>query len=214
MPDPNSKISLEELLKLKRAERPSSEFWSNFERELRQKQLTALVKKRRWWHDLALLANYRVYLPAGAAAAVALGFSLVRLTTPTRVGETPLTQPQTASSLAFVGMLPDTMVGSLHSEASHSDEARAAPMTTPPVPEIAHLVPVLADVNDEISPSARSIAANLARLEQSEPELLNAVMGNRLSSPARSQTVAASVESESIPVQRYRLIARYADRAL
>ena len=51
-------------------------------------------------------------------------------------------------------------------------------------------LPVMVAPRMEPSPSARSIAANLARLEQSEPELLDAVVGNRLSSPARVQTVA------------------------
>ena len=54
-PDQNSKVTIEDLLRLKRAERPGPEFWVNFEQELRQKQLTALVQKRRWWHELPVL---------------------------------------------------------------------------------------------------------------------------------------------------------------
>ena len=82
MSDPrqDSKPTLEQLLRLKRMERPSPEFWTRFEAELRQKQLTALVEKRRWWHDLPVLLNRRLYVPAGAAAVVA--FSLVTRLTP------------------------------------------------------------------------------------------------------------------------------------
>jgi len=44
--NPPSRVTLEDLLCLKRAERPPPEFWSEFERELRQKQLAALVERR------------------------------------------------------------------------------------------------------------------------------------------------------------------------
>ena len=40
--EPNQKVSLEDLLRLKREERPTSEYWSQFDRELRAKQLAAL----------------------------------------------------------------------------------------------------------------------------------------------------------------------------
>ena len=96
--DPKSKISLEDLLRLKRAEKPSPEFWSNFERELHQKQLTALVKKRHWWHDVPALLGRRVYLPAGAAAVVAFTLVGVRYTATTRVVEIPNTASQIASA--------------------------------------------------------------------------------------------------------------------
>jgi hypothetical protein len=69
---------------------------------------------------------------------------------------------------------------------------------------------------EEKSPSARSIAANLARLEQSEPELINSVLGSRLSSPARIQTSATPVvELASLQMngsKRTRLLAHYNDR--
>ena len=41
--DHQKPVSLEDLLRLKRAERPAPEFWVQFERELRAKQLAALV---------------------------------------------------------------------------------------------------------------------------------------------------------------------------
>ena len=72
--EPNQKVSLEDLLRLKREERPTSEYWSQFDRELRAKQLAALVEKRPWWHRLpAWSLNWRRYhLPLGATAALAL----------------------------------------------------------------------------------------------------------------------------------------------
>jgi hypothetical protein len=210
----NQKVSLEDLLQLKRAERPTPEFWSNFERELRQKQLTALVEKRRWWHELPGLFNRRVYLPAGAAAAVAFTLVAVRYHSPmavTQVAEN--SAPRIEAADPAVEMLPATVVPSLV-QASRYEEpvADVQPAT------VASAAPAVAQAaaRDEISPSARSIAANLARLEQSEPELLQAVMGSRLSSSARVQNAAVQVEpeAEEEAAPRYRLIARYADRAL
>src|SRR5688572_24287930 len=72
-------ITVEDLLRLKRAERPAPEFWTEFDRQLRAKQLAALVAKRPWWQTLprfSLLARYRI--PLGAAAVVALTAFTVR----------------------------------------------------------------------------------------------------------------------------------------
>jgi hypothetical protein len=76
------KVTLEELLRLKRAERPAPEFWGRFEQDLRAKQLAAIVEPRPWWITLRLpqiarsLSRYQ--LPVGAAAVLALSFVAVR----------------------------------------------------------------------------------------------------------------------------------------
>jgi hypothetical protein len=67
----SDKVSLEDLLRLKRAERPPAEFWNQFDRELQAKQLAALVGKRRWWHSAARTIRRFSYLPLGATAALA-----------------------------------------------------------------------------------------------------------------------------------------------
>jgi len=76
----NRPITIEDLLRLKRAERPPAEFWSEFDRELRTKQLAALVGKRPWWQDLPKLvrAGYRFRVPLGATAVLAITFFSVR----------------------------------------------------------------------------------------------------------------------------------------
>lgn len=43
--DSQKKVSVEELLRLKRAERPDDVFWGDFDRELHQRMLQTLVKK-------------------------------------------------------------------------------------------------------------------------------------------------------------------------
>lgn len=221
--EPKSKVSIEDLLRLKRAERPSPEFWANFERELHQKQLTALVKKRHWWHDMPVLLSRRVYLPAGAAAVVAFTLVAVRHTTTTQTAEIQDTTPLVVAADPVVEMLAPTVVASRATEstqARHQEPVAVASVQTPAVDvhDVAELMPAMLASREVETPSARSIAANLARLEQSEPELVNSVMGGRLTTAARVQT--ASVESEMEPVaandsgRKYRLIARYADRAL
>ncbi len=72
---PSDKVTLEDLLRLKRAERPPAEFWSQFDRELQAKQLAALVGKKRWWHSAARTIARFSYLPLGATAAMA--FALI-----------------------------------------------------------------------------------------------------------------------------------------
>jgi hypothetical protein len=67
---------LENLLRLKRAEVPSSEFWTRFERELREKQLAAIVEKRPWW--CAFPRSYVLFLrhrgQIGSVAALSCAF--------------------------------------------------------------------------------------------------------------------------------------------
>jgi hypothetical protein len=82
IPDRSSKkVTIEDLLRLKRAERPSAEFWTRFEQDLRAKQLAAIVEKRPWWHFLhlpqAARALSRHQVPVGAAAILALSFIVV-----------------------------------------------------------------------------------------------------------------------------------------
>ncbi len=75
-------VTLEDILRLKQAERPPAEFWNQFDRQLRAKQLAAIVEKRPWWRTLSLplvLAEVRRYhLPLGAVAVLAVTVLSVR----------------------------------------------------------------------------------------------------------------------------------------
>lgn len=75
---PQSKVSLEDLLRLKRAERPAPEFWAEFEDQLRRKQLAAIVDKRPWWRRLSAVALAKIYIPVSATAVVAFTLVTVR----------------------------------------------------------------------------------------------------------------------------------------
>lgn len=68
----SEKVTVEDLLRLKRAERPAPEFWVDFERSLRAKQLAALVQKRPWWKTWSGFSRWSI--PVGAAAALTVTF--------------------------------------------------------------------------------------------------------------------------------------------
>lgn len=73
-------IKIEDLLRLKRAERPPAEFWGEFDRQLRAKQLAAIVAKRPWWQRVPNLFRgfTRYHVPLGAAAILAVTFITLR----------------------------------------------------------------------------------------------------------------------------------------
>ena len=221
--DQPSKVTLEDLLHLKRAERPSPEFWSNFERELRQKQLTALVQKRRWWHELPVSLNRRIYLPAGAAAIIAFSVVTVRYSMPGHIAQVPGTAPRAASAGPAVEMLAPTEIAeTAQSPADRHEEtvARVSDRTSEVVPAnaVVATTPAQPLTRETEVPASRAMVANLSRLEQPESDLTNSVLGSRLSVPARVQPSVAS-QSEVAAMtpasaSRYQLIARYVERSL
>jgi len=75
-PQPRAKLTLEDLLRAKRSEKPDAAFWQDFERGLRQKQLAAIIEPRPWWLGLSLLRRkigpLGMPISAGAAALLAL----------------------------------------------------------------------------------------------------------------------------------------------
>jgi hypothetical protein len=70
--NPSEKPTLEDLIRIKRAERPPAEFWQRFEEELRAKQLAAIVERRPWWQSLTGLLSARRATIAGFGAVAAL----------------------------------------------------------------------------------------------------------------------------------------------
>lgn len=220
-----SKVTIEDLLALKRAERPSEDFWKNFERELREKQLTALMVKRSWWQDLPHLLTRRAYLPIGATAI--LTFTLVSLKFYTPAGSvaalevpTSLSHSEGGTSLADLNSAfanpveVPTVALNDHDEAQDGSYYAHSTSDTSTRGDV-DAYPVAQWATTE-TPSSRSIAANLARLEQSEPELINAVMGTRLSVPAvRADIDPRDAELATVytgPSKRTRLLAQFSDR--
>lgn len=193
---PPTKVTLEDLLHLKRAERPPPEFWSEFERELRQKQLAALVVRKAWWLEVsdAYRRLGRLRLPLGAAAVLALSFLTVRYygpsgaSNPAMTDENPLNRADPAAAQPPDAVRParfavpasrDT-AGELASVTTVKSPVEAAE-TPRAARESSRVIPWLGDVVDDrassadLTPSARSIAVRLAAATAIEPELVDAV---------------------------------------
>ncbi|HWA25619.1 MAG TPA: hypothetical protein VG734_08165 [Lacunisphaera sp.] len=219
----HSKVSVEDLLRLKRAERPGPEFWTNFEGELRQRQLTALVQKRRWWHELSTLMQRRIYLPAGAAAILAFTLVAVRYSVPNRIAQDSIPAAVTARVDSAVEELAPTEIPvSIAAQVLGSSEATGV------APHATHVTPAASDsfadaaitatIPADVSPSQRSMNTSLTRLSQSEPAFLEPLLDERLNAPVRAQPASiAQAEVASMTAStssKYRLIARYVDRSL
>ena len=72
----HKQVSLDDLFTLKRAERPSDEFWEDFQRNLHVRQRAEAIEPKRWWFSLprvfAGLSRYQ--MPIGATAVLAVTF--------------------------------------------------------------------------------------------------------------------------------------------
>ncbi len=191
-----SPVTLEQLLRLKRAERPPAEFWAEFDRAMRTKQLAAIVEPRPWWAPFIRVGSRvaRYQLPVGATAVLALSVFTVSQYQPP-VGESVYV-PTLAQSVQQTAETVTTAAPDAPAEMANLRPdvalAKAEPVTLPvdapartvaesPArtgePSISQLVSMVSGgrslgvMNSELSPSARSIAANLAAVKASEPEL-------------------------------------------
>ena len=72
-------VKVEDLLRLKRAERPGEVFWNSFDRELHQRMLQTLVKKDPWYVQVLRGVSGRIAQTAAVgAAAVFLALMVMR----------------------------------------------------------------------------------------------------------------------------------------
>jgi hypothetical protein len=220
------KVTVEDLLRLKRAERPAPEFWGNFERELRQKQLAALLEKRPWWQEIPQFLARRAYLPVGATAILAFTLISVKYYEPAQLAQVenpPAGSPVSEDRSVAVPVAPVSSPLVNRSESNESATAEtvlvsATAGSAQSSTEVVELMPLLVAPRAEETPSARLLAANLARLEQSDQDFGQNALSTRLSAPVRRQTVAvASEELATVPTnstRRNRLLAQYGGRQL
>jgi hypothetical protein len=173
-------VTVEDLLRLKRAERPPTEFWTEWDRQLRTKQLAAILDKRPWWRDALPrlgLALGRYHLPLGATAILALTILTVR---EYRSVDAALPVPA-AAPVARIGA-PSTKLegadaGSLAELRQPANVARDEVADDSAQPQkAAHTVSLLPTARDSVMdamsrPAAREIAANLAVARATDPGL-------------------------------------------
>lgn len=188
MNSPKKTVTLEDLLRVKRAERPPAEFWNDFDRELRAKQLAAIIEPKPWWAPLirigARMSHYQ--LPAGAAAILAISF----LTLSQQQSGGPLPAPVAEIPLPALQVLPEpdyvqplsqlaAPVPSAAQLARVEEPAEPAPEIAVATGRTAHAVLLLGEspAEPEPSPSARAIAANLAAAQATDPHILTELFG-------------------------------------
>jgi hypothetical protein len=176
--DTNRKITVEDLLSLKKAERPPAEFWASFESELRAKQLAVIVGRKSWRDALPRIftAAYRYHLPFGAVAALALtwagihysGDSMEVARTAPSVAATPHVRPS-------VPVAP--VVRTEESSDRPQPQTRVASAQTVSAP-MAVAAPRMAEVSASEAPKtvigtqfSDVVAATLADFRQNQPEL-------------------------------------------
>lgn len=189
-------VTVEQLIRLKRAEQPPAEFWLDFDRAMRAKQLAAIVEPRPWWAPFIRLGTRvsRYQLPVGATAVLALTFFTVnqyRLPQSEPVYVSVLAQ-SVHDTAAVVSTGVDSESRFLVDEQTSVPERTAAATSAPvaerptsspaaqPI-ESAQMISMLGGSRASMfasnvdSPSARSIAANLAQVKASEPELASLI---------------------------------------
>ncbi len=199
-------VTLEDLLRLKRAERPPLEFWNQFDCELRAKQLAAIVEPRPWWAPFIRLgARFSHYqLPVGAAAILTLSFLTIREYRTTDVAPVyssdiaaQVTAPaEPAKTEQLVAVQPETVGVEAPVVAV---EAVAAPAASTQSTAAADTMPRQAAASfamfgdglareRAVTPSVRYMSANLAAAQEAEPGL-----GEVLVHPARAISVRQSM---------------------
>lgn len=185
---PNSQVTLEDLLRLKRAEKPDVAFWAQFEQEFRAKQLAAAVQRKRWWFALPGIMPrlVRYSLPVGATAVLALTFVTLRhdpaAAEQASAGmETVTPQPVVANvadsapaleleNFGITFLEPAVVIASAEPVQTVMEGAPETMLVEPASPDFSKDASHLASV---LSPSARLIAANMADAEMDFGRLLH-----------------------------------------
>ncbi|MBI2516021.1 MAG: hypothetical protein HYV95_03825 [Opitutae bacterium] len=224
------KITVETLLRLKRAERPSAEFWTGFERELRQKQLTALLERRPWWQNLPQMISRRAYLPIGATAVIAFTLVSVKYYTPSQVA--PVDEASGAAPVAQVSAAQTPHADNLGAVSMETVASGPTAAETPVIDDrtavaasqslsenipthSAELVPWSAPRQIE-KPSDRMLVENMAQLGRSGIELTTTPIDSALPATPRMIDVATPVVElaavSALASKRNRLLAELTER--
>lgn len=102
-----AEINVGDLLRLKRSERPSDQFWNEFDRELHQRMLQALVQKDPWYLQVLRGFSGRMLQSTAVGAAAVIAMVVVR----------PALQPTIVPVAVAVAQAPSVEVVSAPGEA-------------------------------------------------------------------------------------------------
>jgi len=233
------KVTLEQLLRVKRAEKPSPEFWTQFERELRVKQLAAIVEPRPWWAPFirvgSRLARYQ--MPVGATAVIALTLLTVRQYDTENPGVSRPVVPQVAAEQAEkhgLGLASSADAGAAKVEKARSPNANAGARTAGmsrahrESSVVSHALGAGAMLGgaafglhseasgetDSGSVAAQMVAANLEVVRTSEPELVALLELGLTSQQSQSGRVAAVATRDPLSQVGAEAVQRRSNRLL
>lgn len=226
MPQPEHRrpVTLEQLLQLKRAERPAPEFWQGFEQELRQKQLAALLERRPWWQTLPQFLSRRAYLPIGATAVLAFTFVSVKYYGPREVApdmvadhSVALSQPERLAAGAPQPVVSALAPTAVETNTVRVDDRTAVAATAVPLSERLPeqrepLTPWEASAGERPRISLASTFAQLPAAAQENPLLPEVTNVPTASFANQSAPVLELATVSAIASRRNRLLAELNDR--
>jgi hypothetical protein len=203
---PQRPVSLEDLLRLKRAEHPPEAFWADFDRGLREKQLAALLRSRPWWQRWADGGFWRwtgrLALPLGAAGLVAGFFLMPRSggenrATPTLAGLNAETGPVVAAVAPAVELASPTLPAPEVAPAAVEPAAVTAPAAV-----VATVAVTSADpVRDAVPAAMNSFPLTWAAAGQAETLVAGSLLGGtkRLEPRTASSRVVVEPLQQMVP---------------
>jgi hypothetical protein len=205
-------VTLEDLLRVKRAERPPVEFWQEFEREMRLKELAAIVEPRPWWASFikvgARISRYQ--LPIGAAAILALSVVTVREYRTSEYGPSDFPLPNsvpTAGVVVNTSAKPEA-VSTLAVTKELATVAPAVPaVSAAQLGERSHMTPVVTTqrvMSDDQTSSDRPITASLALAQNTDSRVLDRVLGSAVRATEVSRPVSDPLAQMSPPTESRR----------
>jgi hypothetical protein len=200
-------VSLEDLMRIKRAERPAPEFWSEWQKSMRARTRSAALEHRPWWRDAlprTWISIARWQTPIGAAALGALVYVAVHEYRPA-LAEAPVLAPSSiperTEAVAALVQPKTAVLSELRDAPLVRTEDRIDPMTQPG--GISNAVAMISLSERDRSPAARRIAANFATARAMDSQFLANLPGNRELMPVMS---AEDIPAAAKPSRRENLL--------
>lgn len=211
-----SKVTLDDLFAIKRAEQPPEEFWSDFQREFHVRQRAEAIEPKRWWFVMPRIfaGLSRHQMPIGAAAVLAVTFlsfreyrepglevaysapqalpAVVETATPSMVAPMSVADVNLPNSMDFSEVAPmgvvEEQIEAAITSVKSSQPVELSPMVVWAGPSAA----AIEAVATAPTPSQQSIAANLASAEAEQLQV------GRLLGEPDIDLAAAITSSESL----------------
>ena len=237
MPDREKRtVTVEDLLKIKRSERPRDEFWDSWQAEMRTRLNVAKQEKRPWWKDAFHrfgIGIARHQMAFGTTCMLALGFVLLHDSRPSFSpipGDLPGAELRVSRPLAQ-STLPQTILAVEQPRSADAESVSKHFSDAPQTREASRAITRM-ERSEGPSPMALAIAANRAAVEAVDPDLAPRYsfgdvfeVPERLSEPAvrgvhrentlgYTYTPSVSAESNSQSRRQDRLMSRLSEDAL